>query len=346
MVMVATSGSCSLLCLLTLIAGACAASVIYDGRAPLNYTQANLDGSVDPYLTVVKGSESASHYTSLLGSRTPPTPLWARKSLLPFLPPRPTEQVLAVSIDNSSVFLPGGTNPQFGFRRTDVIAQKDWSPANLLPLMESGVTVFHFSVKADEGRPLNWGHEYQVVFIEPGDGSHVFGLQLGMDVLFLGVGSWLSLGARFAGSPFTNPTGKLPAKGARNFKVLDHALNVLFSAPFTYGPWHNFAVQVDWDNRTLAVLYSKDASPLKAVTKVVPNLTTASGTAGQGEFHFGVLKLPLVNPADSAANQGDVVHFGIQEGTTEGLLYSGIFVEGVQDGISVGGGRTIKALVK
>jgi hypothetical protein len=57
-------------------------------------------------------------------------------------------------------------------------------------------------------------------------------------------------------------------------------------------------------------------------------------------------QMPLVNPADSAANQGDVVHHGIQEGTTEGLLYSGIFVEGVQNGISVGGGRTIKALVK
>lgn len=56
-------------------------------------------------------------------------------------------------------------------------------------------------------------------------------------------------------------------------------------------------------------------------------------------------QLPLVNPTDTAQNQGDVVHHGIQEGTTEGLLYSGVFVEGVENGISVGGVRTIKALV-
>ncbi|KIM43056.1 glycoside hydrolase family 131 protein, partial [Hebeloma cylindrosporum] len=290
------------------VAGVLGTSFIYDGRAPLNYTRANLDASVDPYLTVVKGSENASHYTTLLGASERPTPLWNSGRL-------PIEQVLAVSIDNSSVFVPGG-NPQNGFRRTDIIAQKDGSPANLLPLMETGVTVFHFSIKADKKRPLNYTHEYQIVFIEPNDGSHVFGIQLG--------------------SPFTNPTGELPVQDAHNFKVLDHALNVLFSTPFTSGCWHNFAVQVDWDNRTLAVLFSKGNMPLKPVTKVVPNSSAAAGTAGQGEFHFGVLKLPLVDPTDTPQNQGDVAHHGIQEGTTEGLLYSGIFVEGVQNGISVG----------
>lgn len=40
-------------------------------------------------------------------------------------------------------------------------------------------------------------------------------------------------------------------------------------------------------------------------------------------------QMPLVNPKDTAAQQGDVVHHGIQEGTTEGLFYSGIFIEKV-----------------
>ena len=48
------------------------------------------------------------------------------------------------------------------------------------------------------------------------------------------------------------------------------------------------------------------------------------------------LQLPLVNPADSAADQNDVVHYGIQEGTTEALLYSGVFVESTANGISKG----------
>ena len=48
-------------------------------------------------------------------------------------------------------------------------------------------------------------------------------------------------------------------------------------------------------------------------------------------------QLPLVNPADSASNQNDVVHFGIQEGTTEGLLYSGVFVENAANGVTLSG---------
>ena len=63
-------------------------------------------------------------------------------------------------------------------------------------------------------------------------------------------------------------------------------------------------------------------------------------------MEFGYSQLPLVNPADSAANQGDVVHFGIQEGTTEALIYSGVFVEKVTGGVSAGNGRVIKAIAQ
>lgn len=45
--------------------------------------------------------------------------------------------------------------------------------------METSVSVFHFSIMADEKRPLNYNHEYQVVYVEPHDGSHVFDIQLG-----------------------------------------------------------------------------------------------------------------------------------------------------------------------
>lgn len=309
------------LSLLLLGGAAVATPIIYDGRAPLNYTQFDLDKSVDPYLTIVKGYENASHYTKLLWSSTQPTPLWNQQHCPPFPYCSFNEQALAVTIDNTSIFVPGGGTPQYGFRRTDIIAQKGGNSSSLVPVMETGISVFHFSIMADEKKPLNYSHEYQVVFIEPNDGTHVFEVQLG--------------------SPFTNPTGALPAHNAHDFKVRDHALNVLFSTPFTYGSWHNIGVQVDWTNRTLAVLYSENATALQFVTKVVPNLTTGLGPRGQGDFHFGVLKLPLVNRLDSPKNQGDVAHYGLQEGTTEGLLYSGVFVESIQDGVSVGGGQTI-----
>ncbi|KAI1788898.1 hypothetical protein LXA43DRAFT_611304 [Ganoderma leucocontextum] len=291
---------------------ALATHIIWDGRAPFNLTNADLDSSTGPFLTVVKGSGNASHYSQLHKHSLLPTPLW-NEGLLHL---QPREQVISVSIDNSSLFLPGGTNPQYGFRRTDIIAANNGEHTNLITQMESNRTTFHFSIKKDETRPLNYTHEYQIVFIEPNDGSHVFSIQLG--------------------SPFTNPTETLPVPNAHSFKVLDHALNVLFSTPFTSHAWHNFAVEVDWNARTLAVWYSQDSELLRQVVTTTSNPTAPAGPDGQGDFHFAVLKLPLVNPADSPANQGDVVHYGIQEGTTEALLYSGVFVEDAAYGFSRG----------
>ena len=60
-----------------------------------------------------------------------------------------------------------------------MIAQKNRSNAALNAKMEVGVTAFHFSIKVDERRALNYNHEYQIMFIEPSDGTHVFGVQLG-----------------------------------------------------------------------------------------------------------------------------------------------------------------------
>ena len=93
------------------------------------------------------------------------------------------------------------------------------------------------------------------------------------------------------GSPFTNPTGVLPAANAHSFKVLDHALNVLFETDFTPYIWHNFAVEVDWDALTLAVLYSENAAQLELVKNTTSNPTAVAGANGQGDFHFGVLKV-------------------------------------------------------
>ncbi|KAJ7201454.1 hypothetical protein C8J57DRAFT_1442001 [Mycena rebaudengoi] len=254
-------------------------SIIYNGRVPYSMHAAALDTSTGPFLTYVD-------YSSFLGHSALPTPLWNDRG-------RSSEQVISIKIDNTSVFVPGGGPPQYGFRRTELIAQKNGNSTALDEEMEMGVSVFHFSIKADLARPLNFDHEYQLVFIEPSDGTHVFGVELG----------------------------------------LDHALNVLFTTPFVPHIWHNFAITVDWDNRTLMVMYSIKlvtslsikGLPLHAVTSTVENPTVTAGAIG--DFHFGVLKLPLVNSNDSPVDQGDVVHHGIQEGATEGLLYSGVFVE-------------------
>jgi hypothetical protein len=55
--------------------------------------------------------------------------------------------------------------------------------------------------------------------------------------------------------------------------------------------------QVDWDSRTLGVFASKGAFPLKKVSKLVTNNSTQLGATGQGDFHFGVLKVLEYNTA-------------------------------------------------
>ncbi|KAF8895243.1 hypothetical protein BD779DRAFT_1498361 [Infundibulicybe gibba] len=227
--------------------------IIYDGRVPFATKNSALDTSSDPFLTV---------YSEFLGHLIAPTPLWNQR-LIPFLSV-PTEQVISITIDNSSVFIPGSGPPQTGFRRTELIAQQNGSHTELNTLMETG----------------------------PSDGSHVFGIQLG--------------------SPFTNPTGALPPRSC---------FEQLFVTPFLPGVWHNFAIEVDWDNRTLQVFYSINGKKLSPVTKILSNPTTQLGIAGQGDFHFGILKLPLVDEKDSVADQGDVVHHGVQEGTRKDFTH-------------------------
>ncbi|KAG1785219.1 uncharacterized protein HD556DRAFT_147270 [Suillus plorans] len=292
-----------------------ATPLIYDGRAPFNYTIEDLDNSVDPYLSVVKGNMNASHYTQLLGHAFNATPLWSPN------PGSPVEQPITISIDNTSVFVPGSGTPQNGFRRTDLIAQKDGNHTALNAIADVGTTVFHVSIMEELEKPLNMSHEYQIVWIEPNDGSHVFEIQFG--------------------SPFTIPTGTVPVSDARFLKVRNHALDLLFETPFTSHDWHNFAVQIDWTNLTLGVFYSTNGELLKAVTSLMENSNASPGAAGQGDYHFGVLKLPLADPNETASQQGDVVHFGIQEGDTEALTYSGVFIESITGGVSAGYGKTI-----
>ena len=49
--------------------------------------------------------------------------------------------MLSIAIDNTSVFVPGGQAPQYGFRRTDFIAANNGvHDQNLFNLLESNVT--------------------------------------------------------------------------------------------------------------------------------------------------------------------------------------------------------------
>jgi len=94
----------------------------------------------------------------------------------------------------------------------------------------------------------------------------------------------------FTGTPF-NTT--FSSTTSYDLRIRAHNSTVLFHTAFLQATWHNFAVVVDWDKLTLKVFYSTDALPLKAVTTVQDNSSAARGPNGQGDFHFGVLKVRL-----------------------------------------------------
>jgi hypothetical protein len=220
-------------------------------------------------------------YVQFLGESVPATPLWGTVE----------DQSFSVTIDNTSIFTPGSSQPQFGFRRTELIAQQNQSGNRTAfdALLESGQSGFHFSLQADTSQPLNFTHEYQVVFIEPNDGTHIFEAQLGTMCARRAPPLRVRLTARTTpGTPF-NTT--LSENDANTIRILSHNLSVLFQTPFDQTAWHNFAVLVDSDELTLQVFYSQDGCSLQAVTNVEDNSSLAKGSAGQGDLHFGVLKV-------------------------------------------------------
>jgi len=202
---------------------------------------------------------------------------------------------LEVTISDASIFAPGGT-PQSGFRRAELnpnLNSTIGSPG------VSGVKTLHFSVQLDAARPLNYSHEYQIVFLETAD---------------------------FSNTQFTLKTGTISgANSTTDPKTLNlsgfGAKTTLFQTPFVAG-WHNFGLVLDFAKNTTAVLYSQGTSPLTKATAALPN-----DLAGGGQYHFGVLKKPT-------GDVSDVVHEGFQEsGINEGLIYGGIWMEDSSKGV-------------
>ncbi|KAI0026555.1 hypothetical protein K488DRAFT_92328, partial [Vararia minispora EC-137] len=144
-----------------------------------------LDVSIGPYLSLVRGTQNASHACLPFSPSIQPT-LLDPSSTLPSPPthPLPSGPPPPQTPPSPSQFTPGGSAPQLGFRRMDLIAQPPARGANRTAfndgVLDAGLTAFHFSMCVDEARPLNFAHEYQAVWIEPDDGSHVFDLQIGL----------------------------------------------------------------------------------------------------------------------------------------------------------------------
>jgi Glycoside hydrolase 131 catalytic N-terminal domain len=64
------------------------------------------------------------------------------------------------NFSDRSIFLPGGDppSPQVGFRRSELIPATN----NGTDITVQGTATFHWSIRNDPERPLNFSHEYHV----------------------------------------------------------------------------------------------------------------------------------------------------------------------------------------
>lgn len=259
--------------------------ITFEGRIPASFSLADFDN----------GNTSAYSPTFDLGQGLK----WSDVLAFPSVHPSPFDQqagtkAISLTITDQSIFAPSSTNVQTGFRRAELLPEPD-SPDTLF----TGVRALHFSLRTDPQKPLNYSHEYQLVFQED---------------------------AAFSTNQFVVKTGTLfgeapDASGGKTLLIQGNQKTqpavTLFQAAFTDDTWHNFAISQDFDANTTQIFYSTDSNALSPINDPVAN-----DNSGKGQYHFGLLKKP------TGDNLTDITKQGFQEsGIDETILLGGIFQE-------------------
>ncbi|KAK0376545.1 hypothetical protein CLIM01_06090 [Colletotrichum limetticola] len=267
----------------------------FDGRIPKTFKAADFDSTSSPFNTanVFGKGLKFSEIVQLPGGN----------SLVSF-DMRAKQSPFEVTINDKSIFAPSETNVQVGFRRAEMLPlSNDGKDAST-----QGIKTLHFSLQKDAQRPLNLSHEYQLVFLESAD---------------------------FSTNQVVLKTGTILGQNTADPDTLQLFGNVnsspvpeLFKTKFTAGVFHNFAIKLDFTKKyvlppnfvlyacTTEVFYSQGNSALKSTGAAVTN-----NIAGQGQYHFGMLKKP-VNGGSDITKSGDQ-----PTGINEGIIYGGIFQE-------------------
>lgn len=261
--------------------------MVWDGRVTLKTTPADFD----------KNSSIFDHQFVHGENQT-----WAEIVKFPIVEPSMFDilklsKPVEVTLSDASVFLSGPGGLQTGFRRSELIpATNNGTDPTVV-----GTTTFHWSVRNDPSRPLNYSHEYHPAWHETNSyDTEQFTFETGQPF-----------------DPSFDPSVHNPRtlRLAGNREVTPEVM--LFQTPFTENVWHNWAVTLGWDTNLITVYYSQDLEPLKKVAG-----PTANDNSGGGQFHVGMFKQPT-GPLDI-----NVLYDGYQEShINEGLIYGGVFIE-------------------
>ena len=266
-------------------ANSCKSSVVWDGRVPVKATGASFDAGSEPYNNLYDLGKNLTWADVLRFPNVPPSLFDEKRST----------KAVEVTLDDRSIFAPSDTNVQTGFRRAELLAV----PANATA-STTGIKTLHWSIMSDFTRPLNYSHEYQLVFLESADYS--------ADQFTLGTGT-------IFGSKHTTPQ-QAKTLFVRGIDTASPQVT-FFQTPFIDGIWHNFALKLNFNANTVEVFYSRGQASLKSQGPPKPN-----DLSGLGEYHFGALKKP------TGDGLTDITKQGFQEsGIHEGIIYGGIFEE-------------------
>lgn len=135
--------------------------------------------------------------------------------------------LLTIVSSDESIFAPNPTTLQTGFRRAELLPASNTGtdPST------SGVKTLHFSVRIDNSRPLNYSHEYQLVFLETNDySSNQFALKTGTII----------------GDPAKRSPEHLVLQSNVRYLATTRDLHVV---RFTPNVWHNYGVVLDFDRK-------------------------------------------------------------------------------------------------
>ena len=151
-------GNKTLIALLPLISIAFSQScpLTFEGRIPQAFSLTDFDSNItspyDPSYVLGQGLKWSTVNLFPNDNSNNNTSLFDRAS---------NSKAFEITISDESIFAPNPATPQLGFRRAENLAAK-------LDANESttGIKTLHFSIKADPARPLNFSHEYQLVFQE------------------------------------------------------------------------------------------------------------------------------------------------------------------------------------
>lgn len=192
--------------------------IIFDGRVPLNTTLSTFDTASSPFSPQYVKGENLTWSSILL------LPNVTKSRFDDFNIHRPLE----VTINDKSLFRPGGGRVQVGFRRAGLLLRDDKNPVGS-DGADAGIVTFHWSIRQDAARALNLSHEYMNVWHERAD---------------------------YAGNQFTFVGGVVLKQDGgdgidtpeeRNaWKVQDSKNRVVFRTPILEETWQNFGIRLDY----------------------------------------------------------------------------------------------------